>query len=133
MSSVYIKDENGGVVTAPAMTAGEPVAVLNRGSGGFQHWHLTDDGYLVLVSSSPELCLSVSSEPLQSGNQVFLQPKGANRYSQTWGYDREKSEIFLLEDNNYLLDNGSGGSAGPILLVDKDANAKWTLQTASQD
>lgn len=131
MSSVYIKSIDDGVVTAPTNTANTPVAVLNQGSGGFQHWHFTDDGYLVLKPSSPELCLSVSSDPLQNGSRASLALKGAHDYSQTWGYDSEKSQLFLLSDNNYLLDNGSGGSAGPIVFVDKNSDVKWILQVAS--
>lgn len=128
MSYVYIKSIGGGVVTAPTSTTKGSIAVLNQNSGGFQHWNFTDDGHLVLESSSPELCLSVLSDPLQNGNPVFLGLKGASSYLQTWGYDSEKSQFYLLEDDNYLLDNGSGGPAGPTVFVSKNVDAKWTLQ-----
>ncbi|MFT6140312.1 MAG: hypothetical protein ACJAXN_001525 [Psychromonas sp.] len=127
MSYFYIKDLSGGVVTAPTMAANTPLALLNQDSVGFQHWQLTADGYLIMDSSSPELCLSVSSDALQNGSPVFLGLKGAKNELQTWGYDSEKSQIYLLGHPTYLLDNGSGGPQGPTMFVSKTSEIKWAI------
>ncbi|WP_445946283.1 hypothetical protein [Shewanella sp.] len=127
MSYFYIKDLSGGVVTAPTMAANTPLALLEQDSGGFQHWHMTAEGYLIMDASSPELCLSVSSDALQSGSPVFLGVKGASETLQTWGYDSEKSQIYLLEHPSYLLDNGSGGPQGPTMYVSTTSEIKWAI------
>ncbi|TSE05589.1 ricin-type beta-trefoil lectin domain protein [Aquimarina algiphila] len=127
MNYGYIKYKNGGVITAPSNTANTPIAVLNQNSGGFQEWNFTSDGYIVLKSSLPELCLSVSSNSLQDGSRVSLAAKGASGFLQTWGYNSKTSQLYLLDNQDYLLDNGVGGSQGPIVYVSKSSDAKWEL------
>jgi hypothetical protein len=137
MSSVYITCENGsgagGVVTAASSSANAPVGLLNKGSSDLQQWHFTDDGYLVLASSSPELCLSVTSNPLEDGSLVQLSPKATANMAQTWGYDIGTAQIYPLVNSDYLLTNGSGGPAGPTVFVALDTETQWSLQVASQD
>lgn len=126
MSVVYIENMAGGVVTAAQSIENSQLAVLNKDSSGLQHWNFTSDGYFVLNSSPPELCLSVAKNSLQNGSQVTLAKKGAKNYFQTWGYDLAKKKFFLLDNQNYLLTSGSGGPQGPTVYLSTGSSTPLT-------
>lgn len=133
MSSVYIKNINGGVVTAASVATNAQIAVLNQGSADLQRWSLTSDGCIVLNPSSSALCLSVpnnSSQPLQNGSQVILAPSGAPGYLQSWRYDSAAKIFALQTENRYVLTSGSGGASGPTVYVSTDSassQSQWVL------
>lgn len=135
MGVVYIENMSGGVVTAADMGANAQIAVLNQGSSNFQLWKLTEQGYIVLNSSSPQLCLSVqnsSSDPLQNGSQVTLAPIAEQGYLQSWGYNSSANNFFLSADQSYLLTSGSGGTFGPVVYVSTGSGStqnQWQLSS----
>lgn len=124
----FIRSMNGGVITAESTHAGEPIAVLNVNSSPFQKWKFTNEGYIVLESPSPlEFCLSAPDDLSNEGIRVYLEPKATNGFLQKWGYNREANQFYLLKNQDYLLDNGSGGTFGPIVYVSRDSDSRWSL------
>ncbi|MFZ6771628.1 ricin-type beta-trefoil lectin domain protein [Undibacterium sp. SXout7W] len=123
----YIENIAGGVVTAAQTMANAQLAVLNQaGSSDLQLWRFTNEGYFVLNSSSPELCLSVVQDSLQNGSLVTLAPKGAQNYLQTWVYNTAKNGFSLVANSNYFLTSGLGGSGGPVVYVSTESNTPLT-------
>ncbi len=134
MSTFYIGNIAGGVVTAAQANAGSAMALLNRASSDLQCWVLTTDGHLVLSASSADLCLSVASDQLQSGGAVILAAKGASGYLQQWNYDAATSQLSLQGNAGYLLTNASGGPAGPLVYVSTASTSpqnQWCLSIST--
>jgi hypothetical protein len=130
MINFYIGNIAGGVVTAAQETVGSMIALLNPRASDLQRWDMTNDGHLILSSSSAHLCLSIANDQLQNGAAVTLAEKGASGYFQQWNYDATSSQLSLQKHSSYLLAHASGGPAGPLVYVSTaptSAQSQWNL------